>query len=175
MKTCHGRCHVRHADMQAGQDRCGRQDLSYERTVMNRKNNEKFIVLIDTFAAVGLILENIVMGWEFWVPAVVLAGVVSLWAVSLSERIDYGIKKIFYFSIAALMVFYHGVHKTSLFDTALVVVFVMILYSLLNSVYMLNALSNILLYFLFISSIFPEEHPSYMTSLISQGYCCIFR
>ena len=105
---------------------------------MSQKNNEKFIVLVVTLAAVGLLIENILMGWEFWVPVVVLVGIVSLWAVNLSDRIDYGIRKVFYFSVATLLVFYHGIHKTSLYDSALVVAFAMIIFTLLNSAYMMN-------------------------------------
>ena len=105
---------------------------------MSRKNNEKFIVFVVTLAAVGLIIETMLMGWEFWVPVVILVGIVSLWAVNLSDRIDYGIRKVFYFSVATLLVFYHGIHKTSLYDSALVVAFVMIIFTLLNSVYMMN-------------------------------------
>ena len=107
---------------------------------MSRKNNEKFIVFVVTVAAVGLVFENLLMGWEFWVPVVILAGIVSLWAVNFSDRIDYGIRKVFYFSSAALLVFYHGIHKTSLFDSALVVAFVMMIFTLFNSGYMMNIL-----------------------------------
>ena len=105
---------------------------------MSRKNNEKFIVFVVTLAAVGLIIETMLMGWEFWVPVVIMAGIVSLWAVNFSDRIDYGIRKVFYFSSAALLVFYHGIHKTSLFDSALVVAFVMMIFTLFNSVYMMK-------------------------------------
>ncbi|MCR4654798.1 MAG: response regulator [Lachnospiraceae bacterium] len=105
---------------------------------MSQKNNEKFIVFLATVGSVGLIFENILMGWEFWVPVVIFAAVVSLWAVNLSERIDYNIRSFFYFCVAALLLFYHGIHKTSLFDSALVFVMAMVTYSILNSIYMMN-------------------------------------
>ncbi len=107
---------------------------------MNRINNEKFIILVATIASVGLIIENVLMGWEFWVPAVVLAGVVSLWMLNLSEKIDYDIRKIFYFSYAVLLAFYHGIHASSFFDVALVTILVMTTYSILNTEYMMNIL-----------------------------------
>jgi signal transduction histidine kinase/CheY-like chemotaxis protein len=107
---------------------------------MNRINNEKFIILVATIASVGLIIENVLMGWEFWVPAVVLAGVVSLWMLNLSEKIDYDIRKIFYFSYAVLLAFYHGIHASSFFDVALITILVMTTYSILNTEYMMNIL-----------------------------------
>ena len=90
--------------------------------------------------SLGLIIENIVMGWEFWVPVTILIGIATLWTVSFSEQIDYGIRRIFYFLIAALLLFYHGIHKTSLFDIALTVSIAMTIYSTLNSVHMMNTL-----------------------------------
>ncbi len=107
---------------------------------MYQKNNEKFIIFITTVAGLGLILENIVMGWEFWVPAIVILGIVAVWFVNVSDRIDTGLRMMFYITVAGLMVFYHGVHKSSLFDAALTVSLVMTVYSLLDRVYMMNIL-----------------------------------
>ena len=106
---------------------------------MGQMNNEKLIVFLATLASAGMIIENILMGWEFWVTPVIAFGVVGLWAISLYEGADDRLRKIFYFGFAVLMVFYHGIHKTSLFDVALVVVLVMVSYSMLNSIYMINA------------------------------------
>ena len=47
---------------------------------MNRNTNEKFIILATTLASVGLIVENILMQWEFWVPTVIVVGIISIWA-----------------------------------------------------------------------------------------------
>jgi len=105
---------------------------------MNRNNNEKVIVLVTSLASVGLIIENFLMGWEFWVPAVVVLGVISMWVVSLSENIEFETRKTFYFTFAALILFYHGIHKTSFFDTALTVVLVMATYSVFCSIHMMN-------------------------------------
>ncbi|MBQ9550954.1 MAG: response regulator [Lachnospiraceae bacterium] len=107
---------------------------------MNRRTNEKFIILLATLASAGMIIENILVGWEFWVPPVILAGIASLWAVNLSERIDYEIRKSAYFGYAVLLLFYHGVHKSSFFDISLAVILVMVTYAILNSFYMMNVL-----------------------------------
>ena len=107
---------------------------------MSQKSNEKFIIFVATLASVGLIVENFVMGWEFWVPVVVVVGILSLWTVYFMDRLDPGIRKYFYFAVAVLLLFYHGIHKTSLFDIALAVVLVMTTFSILNSVYMMNTL-----------------------------------
>ena len=107
---------------------------------MSRKNDEKFIVFVSTLASIGLIIEIALLGWEFWVPPVIIIGTIFLWAVNLSDRIDYDIRKMYYFCYCALVMFYHGVHKASLFDIGMAVVLVMATFAVLNSVYMMNIL-----------------------------------
>ncbi len=107
---------------------------------MSQKNNEKFIVFVATLASIGLIVEICLMGWEFWVPSVVIIGVVSLWGVNLSGRIDYEVRKIFYFVYAVLLLLYHGVHKTSLADAGITAALVLTTYSLFDAIYMMNVI-----------------------------------
>ncbi len=105
---------------------------------MNQKNNEKYIIFVTTLSCVGLIAENFLMGWEFWVPPVILIGVVFIWFVNFSERFDPDIRRVCYFIFAALLVFYHGVHKESLLDIGIIICLVMVVYSTLNCAYMMN-------------------------------------
>ncbi|MBO7335438.1 MAG: HAMP domain-containing histidine kinase, partial [Lachnospiraceae bacterium] len=105
---------------------------------MDRIKNEKFIILLATLACIGLSVESIVMGWEFWVPPLILAGAVSLWVMDLSGHVPVGIRKAYYLVYAMLALFYHGVHETSFFDVAVVFMLVMVAYSLLDSIYMMN-------------------------------------
>ncbi len=107
---------------------------------MNQNNNEKLILFVATLASVGMIMENILMGWEFWVPPVIVVGAVLLWMIQLSGLIEYSVRKALMFIIAGLLIFYHGIHKTSFFDISLVIVVAMITYSLLNSLYMMHIL-----------------------------------
>ena len=100
---------------------------------MNSKNNEKFISLIVTMAAIGLIIENYVMGWQIWVPVTVIFGLLVMWVINLSDSIDQRIRTTYYFGFTALMVFYHGIHDTSFFDVSIVAVLVMVTFSILNN------------------------------------------
>ncbi len=105
---------------------------------MNQKNNEKYIIFVTTLSCVGLIAENYLLGWEFWVPPVILIGMVFIWFVNISERFDEDIRRICYFVFAALLLFYHCIHRESFFDAGIIVCFVMVVYSTFNSVYMMN-------------------------------------
>ncbi len=107
---------------------------------MYQKNNEKFVVFVVTLAAIGLIAVNFLMGWEFWVPVPVIIGAVAMWVINLSERTDPGIRRWFYFGFAALLLFYHGIHKTSFTDAAIAIILGMVTFSILNSITMMNIL-----------------------------------
>ncbi len=107
---------------------------------MDQKNNEKFILFISTLASIGLIIKNTMAGWEFWVPFVILIGIVTMWAMSLSDTTSFNMRKWFYFGFVAIMAFYHGIHKTSFFDAGMITMFLMAAFLLFNSVYMMNIL-----------------------------------
>ena len=106
---------------------------------MNKKiRTERFIILLVSLACIGLTVESIIMGWEFWVPPIIIMGTVSLWIMALSEKPAYDFRKVFYFIYALFAMFFHGVHESSFFDVALVVILVMIGFSFFDHVYMMN-------------------------------------
>ena len=55
---------------------------------MNLKSNEKFILFITTLGALGLIVEIILMHWEFWVPVLVIFGLGLSIVKQLIELMD---------------------------------------------------------------------------------------
>ncbi len=98
------------------------------------KRDEKFIVFIISMALIGLMIENLLMGWEFWVPILSIPGIASLWIIHLLDRPSYTIRKVYYFIFAVMMLFYHGVHKTSYTDIAVTVALAMAVFSLMDHV-----------------------------------------
>ena len=96
---------------------------------MNQRRTENFIILLVTLACLGLTVESILMGWEFWVPPIIIIGLILLWVMSISGKPDFENRRRYYLLYAMFAVMYHGVHDTSLFDIAVVVVLVMTAYS----------------------------------------------
>ena len=92
---------------------------------MNVRNNERFIVLIISIASVALSIESILLGWEFWVPPLLLVGALLVWAMHLSGNPDYKMRQIADMVYVMLMVFYHGVHGSSYYDVAIVIIIAM--------------------------------------------------
>ncbi|MCR5268429.1 MAG: response regulator [Lachnospiraceae bacterium] len=107
---------------------------------MNHAKNEKFILMLVTFSCIGLTVEGTIMHWEFWVPPIVVIAACAIWAMKITDRPEYGLRKVCYMIYAMFAIFYHGVHDTSFFDVALVVSLVMVAFSFLDHLYMMNLL-----------------------------------
>ncbi|HAG69291.1 MAG TPA: hypothetical protein DCL38_04885 [Lachnospiraceae bacterium] len=107
--------------------------------ILKQKQKERFIVFLTSLASIGLIIANQLMGWEAWVPVVLLIMIVLLWAIHLSEKLNPDWKALFCFLTAFMNVFYFSVHHTSLFDIAAVVSMAMIAYTSFDRVYMMHA------------------------------------
>ncbi len=105
---------------------------------MNSIIKERLMILITTLAGISCILQNFFGGWEFWMPAVVLIGGVALWYVHFTQKPDSYYRINIYFAYAALLLFYHGVHDTSLFDLSVSVVLFMVTFTMADSIRMLN-------------------------------------
>ena len=105
---------------------------------MENTRNEKFIILLISVACIGLTIESIVMNWEFWVPPLIIIGTIMLWVMNLMEKPSYEIRSVYYLTFSMLAVFYHGVHGTSFFDVAIVVILVLVAFCFMDHTYMLN-------------------------------------
>ena len=61
---------------------------------MNEKNQTHIIVLgLISFAVLGLIVESLTQGWEFWVPPLLIAGIVGMWALHITQYMDVGFRE----------------------------------------------------------------------------------
>ncbi|MCR5674220.1 MAG: hybrid sensor histidine kinase/response regulator [Lachnospiraceae bacterium] len=105
---------------------------------MKQRKTENFILLLVSLGCIGMTVESVLMGWEFWVPPLIILGTILIWVMNISSWPDYEIRTVAYLIYAMLAVFFHGVHETSFFDAALVAVLAMVGYSLFDHVYMMN-------------------------------------
>lgn len=99
-----------------------------------------FLIIILSVASVGLMIESIIMRWEFWMPPLILIGVVLLWAV---HTVQYGSERqreAFYLAFAMFAAFFHGVHSSSFFDVVVISMLLLITFSILNRTVFLNLL-----------------------------------
>ncbi len=107
---------------------------------MNPRKNENFIILLVSVACIGLTVESVMMGWEFWVPPLIILGTIALWVMNLSGKPVFEMRKVLYLCYAMVTVLFHGVHETSFFDCSIVMILVMVAYSFFEHAYMMNIL-----------------------------------
>ncbi len=107
---------------------------------MDNIRKERLIISICTMAGLSCIIQNHFGGWEFWVPFVVFAGLIGLWIVHITDRLDQDSRILIDFIFAAFLLFYHGIHNTSLFDLSVSVVLFMVTFTIMDSNGFLNAI-----------------------------------
>ena len=59
-----------------------------------KRRNENYIILLVSLACIGLTVESLVMGWEFWVPPLLVIGTTALWVVNISGKPEFEFRKV---------------------------------------------------------------------------------
>ncbi|MCR5000444.1 MAG: response regulator [Lachnospiraceae bacterium] len=107
---------------------------------MNDIRNERLVIFISTLAGIACILQNIFGGWELWVLPIVAITMIALWWFHFTERPDQSIRINICFVFSAFLVFYHGIHKTSLYEVSVATALFLATFMILDNVYRLNVI-----------------------------------
>lgn len=105
---------------------------------MNSIRKERLVLAITSLACISCILQNIFGKWEFWVPFIAVPGLVGLWVIHFMQKMDSHARTIVYFIYAAFLVFYHGVHDTSLYEVSVATMLFMTTFTILDNINMIN-------------------------------------
>ncbi|MBO4914319.1 MAG: response regulator [Oscillospiraceae bacterium] len=105
---------------------------------MDKNRAHRLVIAFITVACIGLTAESMMMGWEFWILPIFIIGTTALWVMHISQRTDDRYRENFYLLYGLFAAFFHGVHETSFFDVAVVLLLMLSVYSLLDRIYMLN-------------------------------------
>lgn len=92
------------------------------------------VVAILSIAAVGAILESVTQGWEFWMPPVIIAGVVGAGWMHVTQKGTARFREDFYLIFSMFIAFFHGVHKSSFFDLYVVAALLMAVAALIKRI-----------------------------------------
>ncbi len=87
------------------------------------------ILLCYTILTIALAAESIVMGWDMGAMVLLILALIGSWIVHITERLPGNIRMWLYYILSMLAFFYYGIHETSLFDLAPVMVVVMLIYT----------------------------------------------
>ncbi|MBR5337018.1 MAG: response regulator [Lachnospiraceae bacterium] len=105
---------------------------------MEKAKIHRLVISIVTTACVGLTVESIIEGWEFWVNILLICGVVCLWVFHISQCISERSRETFYLAYSMFAAFFHGVHSTSLLDIVTISCLMLIVFALYDKRYVLN-------------------------------------
>ncbi|MCR4762595.1 MAG: response regulator [Lachnospiraceae bacterium] len=84
------------------------------------------VVGIITVACIGTIVGGISLGWEFWVPPLIVVGLIVTWFLHITQYGSKTFRENFYLVFTMLISFYHGVHPTSMFEIVVVSALLMV-------------------------------------------------
>ncbi len=84
------------------------------------------MILVGSLGATALIIEGILLKWEFWMLPIIGIGIILMWVFYILQLYTPNIRESFYVAFILLVDFFHGVHYSSFFDTALMAVLMMI-------------------------------------------------
>jgi len=87
------------------------------------------ILLCCTIFIIVLTGESILLGWEIGAVILLLFGIVACWVVHVTEKLSGMIRLGIYFIVTMLAFFFYGMHETSIYDLAPVMIFVILMYS----------------------------------------------
>ena len=77
-------------------------------------------------------MVNISLGWEFWVPPLIVGGLIAMWVLHVAQIGTWTSRENYFLIYAMLVAFYHGVHGTSFFDIVAVSTLLMATFSMVR-------------------------------------------
>ncbi len=99
---------------------------------MNRRTNNQFCIFVISIAVIGLVTESYMLGWEFWVPPLLILGIIGCWTLHITEKTNEDMREVFYFSFACLAALYHGVHRSSIFDVSITAMLLLVTFAVMD-------------------------------------------
>ncbi|MGN1146978.1 MAG: response regulator [Lachnospiraceae bacterium] len=103
------------------------EDFMYEQE--KQRATHLMILLCYTFFTILLIGESLLLGWETGAIVLLLLGLVASWIIHITEKLPEAFSLWLYFILTMLSVFFYGIHETSIFDLAPLMIVIIIMYS----------------------------------------------
>ena len=105
--------------------------LGWGRRRMNEGIDQKArahntVVGILTVAAFGTIAGSITLGWEFWVPPLIVCGLIAAWVIHFTQYGTWSFRENYYLIYIMFLSFYHGVHADTTFEIVVISALLMV-------------------------------------------------
>ena len=99
---------------------------------MNKTNVHFITCIFLSIACAGMTVVSIILHWEFWVPPLLIIGLAALWVMHITQYSTERQRENYFLIYAMILVFFHGVHETSLFDVSIVAVLMLLTFTMLT-------------------------------------------
>ncbi|WP_029320538.1 response regulator [Butyrivibrio sp. AE3004] len=98
--------------------------------LVTKKHNA--VIIIITTASMGVLLESILQGWEFWMPPLIFLGIIICWGIHVRNHLEMRLREKIYISFSMLVAFYHGAHATGFYDAVIFSMLLMVTTAMLK-------------------------------------------
>ncbi len=98
------------------------------------------ILLCCTIFTIVLIGESILLGWETGAVVLLFLGIVACWVIYVTERLPETVRIWLYSVVTMMTIFFYGIHETSVYDLAPLMIFIILLYSTVEICMIVNLL-----------------------------------
>lgn len=95
-----------------------------------RRETHLIILIVYTVLTLALVVESYLMGWEPGAVVLLLVGLAACWFLHITEKVLASVRLWLYFVMTMLTFFFYGIHETSIFDLAPLMVIIIVLYSI---------------------------------------------
>ena len=102
--------------------------------IEDKINKHIVTIIIITIACTGLIVESITQHWEFWVSPLLGVGSIVMWIMHITQYSNARFRENYYLIYVMMGAFFHGVHETSFFDVAVIIVLMLVTFSVYDNV-----------------------------------------
>jgi len=102
-------------------------DFMYEQE--KQRATHLMILLCCTIFTIVLTAESVLMGWETGAVVLLLLGIAASWGLHVTEKLSGTVRIWFYFIVTMLEIFFYGIHESSIYDLAPLVIFLILMYS----------------------------------------------
>ena len=96
---------------------------------LSRTSQMVILISYTTFSLI-LIGESLLLGWERWALVLMSLALVGAWIIHIRQKVDPNVRLWIYSFMMMAVFFFYGIHPTSLFDLAGVMLVVIMLYTM---------------------------------------------
>ena len=94
--------------------------MDYNERELQETRTHNTVLFIMTVTCIGAIIESVTQHWEFWVPPLIIAGLIGCWGFHITQYRQRYFRENIYMLFSILVAFYHGVHRSSFFDVIVI-------------------------------------------------------